>query len=97
MYEIEWTQYSKDDYNGLDGSQKVFVDKALDRIKLLGMKAGQPLNGDLALCKKLKNRKMGLRIVFREANGNVEVIQIVAIGKREKETVYKAAEKRISR
>ena len=40
---------------------------------------------------------MGLRIVFREANGNVEVIQIVAIGKREKETVYKAAEKRISR
>lgn len=28
------------------------------------MQAGQPLHGNLAGCRKLKNRKMDLRIVF---------------------------------
>ena len=37
MHQIEWTEYSRDDYDKLDGSQKVFVDKALNRIKLRGI------------------------------------------------------------
>ncbi|RNF39368.1 type II toxin-antitoxin system RelE family toxin [Planococcus salinus] len=96
MHQIEWTQYSKEDYDNLDGSQKIFVNKALDRIKLRGMKAGQPLHGNLAQCNKLKNRKMGLRIIFREVQGSIQVIQIVAIGKRDKEKIYKTAEDRLS-
>ena len=96
MYQIEWTEYSKDDYVKLDGSQKVFVDKALNRIKLRGMDAGQPLHGALAQCNKLKNKKMGLRVIFREVHGKLEVIQVVVIGKRDKETVYKIAENRIN-
>lgn len=95
MYQIEWTEYSRDDYNKLDGSQKIFVDKALNRIKVRGMDAGQPLHGALTNCNKLKNKKMGLRVIFREAQGKVEVIQIVVIGKRDKETVYKIAENQI--
>ena len=47
------------------------------------MQAGQALQGSLSECRKLKNKKMGIRIVFREANGKIEVIQIVAIGKRD--------------
>ncbi|MBT2583225.1 addiction module toxin RelE [Planococcus sp. ISL-109] len=96
MYELEWTQYSKEDYEQLDGSQKIFVNKALDRIKLRGMEAGQSLHGNLAQCNKLKNKKMGLRIIFREAQGNIEVIQIVAIRKRDKEKIYNTAEERLS-
>ncbi|ANU27078.1 addiction module toxin RelE [Planococcus versutus] len=96
MYQLEWTQYSKEDYEQLDGSQKIFVHKALDRIKLRGMEAGQSLHGDLAQCNKLKNKKMGLRIIFREAVGTIQVIQIVAIGKRDKEKIYKMAEERLS-
>lgn len=95
MHQIEWTEYSRDDYDKLDGSQKVFVDKAIDRIKLRGMDAGQPLHGALAQCNKLKNKKMGLRVIFREVQGKFEVIQVVVIGKRDKETVYKIAENRI--
>ena len=95
MHQIEWTEYSRDDYDKLDGSQKVFVDKALNRIKLRGMDAGQPLHGALAQCNKLKNKKMGLRVIFREVQGKFEVIQVVVIGKRDKETVYKIAENRI--
>lgn len=96
MHQIEWTEYSKEDYDNLDGSQKVFVDKALNRIKLHGMDTGQPLHGALAQCNKLKNRKMGLRIIFREVQGKFEVIQIVVIGKRDKNAVYKIAENRLN-
>ena len=96
MYQIEWTEYSKNDYTKLDGSQKIFVDKALNRIKLSGMSAGQPLHGSLALCNKLNNKKMGLRVIFREVQGKVEVVQIVVIGKRDNETVYKIAENRLN-
>lgn len=96
MYQIEWTEYSRDDYDKLDGSQKVFVDKALNRIKLRGMDAGQPLHGALAQCNKMKNKKMGLRVIFREVQGKFEVIQVVVIGKRDKETIYKIAEDRIN-
>lgn len=56
------------------------------------MEAGQSLHGNLAQCNKLKNKKMGLRIIFREAEGTIQVIQIVAIGKRAKEKNYKMAE-----
>lgn len=96
MHQIEWTEYSKDDYDNLDGSQKVFVDKAIKRIKLRGMDAGQPLHGALAQCNKLKNKKMGLRVIFREVQGKFEVIQVVVIGKRDNKTVYKTAENRIN-
>ena len=53
------------------------------------------MHGSLSGCRKLKNKKMGLRIVFREANGKIEVIQIVAIGKRDKKEVYTTAENRM--
>ena len=95
MYQIQWTEYSKDDYEKLDGSQKVFVDKALDRIKLRGMKAGHPLRGNLAGCNRLKNNRMGLRVIFREIEGKVEVIQIVVIGKRGNNEVYNIASTRL--
>lgn len=96
MYQLEWTQYSKEDYEQFDGIKKIFVNKALDRIKLRGMEAGQSLYGSLAQCNKLKNKKMSLRIIFREAKGSIQVIQIVAIRKRDKEKIYKMAEKRLS-
>lgn len=54
------------------------------------------LHGSLARCNKLKNKKMGLRVIFREIQGKFEVIQVVVIGKRDKETVYKIAENRIN-
>lgn len=95
VYKIEWTKFSKNDYDNLEGSQKIFVDKAIDRIKLKGMEAGQQLHGKLYQCRKMKNKTMGLRIIFREINGTFQVIQIVVIGKRDKDKVYKTAEKRL--
>ncbi|MDR0854705.1 MAG: addiction module toxin RelE [Clostridiales Family XIII bacterium] len=85
LFKIEWTELSKRDYDNLDGSEKIFVNKGLKKIQAFGMQAGTELHGDLASCRKLKNRKLGLRIIFRESANAIEVIQIVAIGKREAE------------
>lgn len=67
----------------------------MNRIISVGMAVGRPLSGNLSHCNKLKNRKMGLRVVFREVDGKLQSIQIVAIGKRDKDEIYKTAEKRL--
>ncbi|WP_373954948.1 hypothetical protein QNN95_16100 (plasmid) [Exiguobacterium acetylicum] len=38
---------------------------------------------------------MGLRVIFREIEGKLQIIQIVAIGKRDKDEIYKMAEQRL--
>src|SRR5699024_4160298 len=96
MYELQFTQYSQEELNKLDGSKMQFVDKAFKRIKDRGMKAGQPLTGKLKHCNKLKNNKLGLRIIFRQVDNKIEVIELVAIGSIADKEVYKEATKRIS-
>ena len=95
MFERQWTQYSKADYEKLDNSQRIMIDKALARVIIKGCEAGQPLKGNLAGCYKMKHQKLGLRIVMRDIDNQPTIIEIVAIGKRERSTVYKNAEKRL--
>lgn len=95
-YQLIYQKKAWDEYQKLDGSQKIFVDKGLQRIKLFGMLTGQPLSDGLINCRKLKNRRMGLRIIFRQDNQKVEVIQILAIGKRSDKQVYRDAEQRLN-
>jgi mRNA interferase RelE/StbE len=94
-YSLEWTDDSSRDYDNLDGSQKLFVNKALARIKSLGMEAGQPLHGALVGCNKLKHKKLGLRVIFRKSSKGIRIIQIVAIGKRADGEIYAIAKHRL--
>ena len=51
----------------------------------------------MAGCKKLKWRRDGLRMVFRLGDdGAVEIVEIIAIGRRDKSAVYRRAEQRLS-
>ncbi|WP_461226019.1 type II toxin-antitoxin system RelE family toxin [Lacticaseibacillus suihuaensis] len=96
-YQIVFFDEALEAYEHLDGSQLVFVNKALVRLANLGMAAGQPLVGDLVGYRKLKNKRLGLRVVFGAAeNGVVQVIDIVAIGKRDGKRVYRDAATRIN-
>lgn len=95
MYELNYLEGAKKDYDTLDGSQKKLVDKSLKRIKQRGMQAGEALRGELAGCNKLKHKKAGLRVIFRESSKGIEIIDIVTIGKRSDSEVYKIAENRI--
>lgn len=90
-YKLEFLAQAKEDYDKLGGAQLIFVDKGLNRIRFLGMTAGAPLHGPLESCHKLKNRKMGLRIVFTQREQKIQIIQIIAIGKRRRNEVYDQA------
>lgn len=95
MYDLKYLKQAREDYNSLDNSQKRLVDKGINRIRERGIQAGKPLSGDLKECYKIKHRNAELRIVFRQYKDEIQVMQIVAIGKRDKKIVYKLAEQRV--
>ena len=102
-YKLLLTEFSHSDYTKLDGSQKKHVLKSFTKIEQQGMNVGQRLYGKLWDCRKLKHKKLGLRVIFKlsEKSDNlepeVEIIEIVVIGKREDGEVYDTAEERLGR
>ena len=97
MYKPVFTEYSQSDFNYLDGSQKIQILKSLTKIEKNGMNVGQPLYGNLWDCRKLKHKKLGLRVIFRQSEMGIEIIEIVTVGKREDDEVYEIAAKRLGR
>jgi mRNA interferase RelE/StbE len=69
----------------------------LIKIEENGMNTGQPLYGVLWDCRKLKHKKLGLRVIFRQSPEGIEIIEIVVIGKREDDEVYETAIERLGR
>lgn len=96
MYTIQFTKYSQKDFLKLDGNEKKLVLKGLKRIERYGTDAGEKLKGRLSDCNKLKYKSLGLRIIFRQVENKIEIIEIVAIGKRDKLEVYIEATRRIN-
>lgn len=94
-YDVVFIEEAKKDFRSLKGSQKILVRKSIAKLQSYGMEVGQPLKGELSGCRKLKHKKAGLRIVFRESEEGLEIIQVIAIGKRENQYVYHAAVDRI--
>ncbi|MBC2888598.1 type II toxin-antitoxin system RelE family toxin [Gordonibacter massiliensis (ex Traore et al. 2017)] len=88
------------DYQSLDGSMKKLVDVGLAKLRVRADEIGKPLGGSLASCKELKYRNAGIRVVFRIVDDVVEileVVEIVAIGRRDKGEVFSKAERRLER
>lgn len=84
------------EYRKLDPSAKRLVNIALKKLEARADEIGAPLARELAGCKKLKWRNAGLRMVFRIVDETtVEIVEIIAIGQRDKEKVYKIAERRL--
>lgn len=96
-FKIKFTKDSLQDYEKLDNSQKIQIRKSMLKIEQSGMQTGQPLRGKLADCRKLKHKKLGLRVIFRQSDLGIEIIEIIVVGKRDDEEVYQLAEKRLRR
>ena len=100
MPRLRFLKEAYEDYLALDGSQKKWVRAALERLEIRGAEIGESLGhhevANLHGYKKLKNRKLGLRIIFRENKADeIEVIEIIVIGKRADMDVYRIAGKRV--
>lgn len=95
-YTVELTPKAQSDFRKLDNSQRLHVKKSFLKLEQQGPSIGEALKGNLAGYRKLKHKKLGLRVIFHQTETGIEIIEVVAIGKRSDEEIYKIAEKRIN-
>lgn len=100
-FEIVFIEEAKKDYRKLDGSVKKYVDIAFKKMENRAHELGEELtnkNGqNLIGCRKIKFRDLGIRIVYRIVGNKAEIAEVIAIGKRKNDEVYKKAAKRFNR
>jgi mRNA interferase RelE/StbE len=97
--DIQFIPEAAKDYKLLDGSIKKLVNDKMEKLEknpYLGEALGNKNNIDLTGFYKIYVYKKIYRIVYRIVNGEVEIIEIWGIGKKDKMEIYKEVRKRIS-
>lgn len=97
-FKVEFHPEAVKDFDRLDGSiQKEVATKidALSENPFLGKPLGNKMGLDLTGFFKLYAAKKKIRIVYRLLKDYLEVIEVIGIGKREKEEVYKLILRRL--
>lgn len=92
---LQFDERAREEWDGLDGSIKKQFKKKLEKL-INGEETPSirsALSGGLANCYKLKLRSSGYRLVYKY-DGNALVILVIAVGKRERNIVYKIASTR---
>jgi len=100
VYRIEFIPDAEKDFDSLDGSIKKEVTKKIDALAenpFLGKPLGKKYGVDLTGFYKLYVAKKKYRIVYRLIGKHIEVVEIVGIGKRDKEEVYRLVARRLKR
>jgi len=99
-YKIEFHPGAEKDFDALDGSIRKEVAKKIDALAenpFLGKPLGKRYGTDLTGFYKLYVSRKKYRIVYRLIGEYIEVIEIVGIGKRDKEEVYKLVARRLKK
>ena len=92
-YKLLFREDALKEWKKLDSSIKSqFKKKLAERIEAPRVESSR-LNG-MKNCYKIKLRNAGYRLVYQVRDNEI-VISVVAVGKRERNAVYKAAAKRI--
>jgi len=100
VYRIEFILDAEKDFDSLDGSIKKEVTQKIDALAenpFLGKPLGKKYGEDLTGFYKLYVAKKKYRIVYRLIGKHIEVVEIVGIGKRDKEEVYRLVARRLKR
>lgn len=92
-YKLLFKEQALEEWNKLDQTIREQFTKKLRTLRENPCIDSARLSG-LKNCYKIKLRKVGYRLVY-EVRENEVVILIVAIGKRERNEVYKTAAKRL--
>lgn len=102
-FDIQFHKAALKEYQGLDGSVALIVDKALEELEVRADEVGKPMGKkqqiNLTGCREIKLRDAGIRIVYRVTKERVEVLQVVvilAIEDRADDLVFKLAAKRLT-
>ena len=92
-YRLVFKLAAKKEWDKLDSVvRNQFKKKLVERLESPRVESAR-LNG-MQNCYKIKLRQAGYRLVYQVRDGEL-VVSIVAVGKRERNHVYKAAVKRI--
>jgi mRNA interferase RelE/StbE len=92
-YELVFKQDAHKEWKKLDSTIRTqFKKKLVERLSNPRVESSR-LNG-MKDCYKIKLRKAGYRLVYQVRDLEI-IISIVAVGKRERNSVYKIAAKRI--
>ena len=97
-YKVIFTKDAENDLERLDKSMRTQVIKkaiALQENPFLGDALGNKFGLDLIGYYKLYVAKKAYRIVYRLTGTQIEVVEIVGIGKRDKEEIYRLVVKRL--
>ncbi len=97
---IEFIPEAVKDFERLDGSVKKEAAKKIDSLAgnpFLGKPLGNRFGIDLTGFYKLYILKKKYRIVYRLTGVELEIIEVVGIGHRDKEEIYKLVMDRIGR
>lgn len=89
-YRIEFIPEAERDFDGLDKPLRKEASKKIDALSenpFLGKPLGNKLGIDLTGFHKLYFGKKKYRIVYRLIGEHIEIIEIVGIGKRDKEEI----------
>jgi mRNA interferase RelE/StbE len=100
VYRIEFIPDAEKDFDSLDGSIKKEVTKKIDALAenpFLGKPLGKKYGVDLTGFYKLYVAKKKYRLVYQLIGKHIEVVEIVGIGKRDKEEVYRLVARRLKR
>ena len=95
---IEFHPAAAKEFDSLDGSVKKEVASKIDALAdnpFLGKPLGTRGNINLTGLYKLYVAKKTYRIVYRLVGKEIEVVEIIGIGKRDKQQIYKLIVKRV--
>ena len=95
-YSLEFLPSAFEEWQALDGSIRKQFKQVLARRLEQPRVPGSELHGRLRDCYKVKLRKSGYRLVYK-IESNLVVVTVIAVGKRENDAVYVAAQSRIPR
>jgi len=98
VFRIEFIPDAEKDFDILDGSVRKEVAEKIDALAenpFLGKPLGKKFGVDLTGFYRLYFGKKKYRIVYRLIGKQIEVIEIVGIGKRDKEAIYKLVTRRL--
>ena len=102
-WSLEFTLDAQNDLQNLDNSQKKQITRAIEKVRQnplpdyeggYGKPLGNKGNINLSGCLKIKLKAPGLRAVYRLIRTE-STMQMIVIGLRKDEEVYKTAEKRL--
>lgn len=93
-FEIRFAAQAYKEYEELDNSVVIIVDKKLEDLEKRADEIGTPLKGNLSGYREIKLRDAGIRIIYQITEKTINILKIVyilAINKRAAGKVFRIA------